>query len=626
MSAYRASSSSNKPSSSYHHSAGDGGGGDELNNAALLGLNYPKEKTVVNYDIDTAYILRSLSTLPPFPFPTLPSPSPPQASSSSSSSALLKPAASLVLIPLSLEPPLPSYVPDTLIPAIYSHIAAYRSLLSSSHYEQARAELEAAEALLSHPEIWDEVVNGRPWREALEADRKRRADWEEYALQREKAGAAQPQRPAKLAVADADAAMSSITEEAAEGAEGASAADAAGAEQAVADGDAVSASVSHRASSAQPEPPAEIPQLQAATRLVWGCYLPLCWAELSRHEGKDEAALISSWRAWLAHDGFVQGEWKGQEEEKRAEERRQRGASVADEEDEQGDDGKGGKQAGALSATAASAPSVHAMQPFTFPSPLSAAVLASLAVSAYRLHEHRAALLAFHAALTVLAATTPPASSSPSYLSVDLSSLLNNIGCSLTRLSPPHPSLAFSYLTAAEESLAARLASHHPRLEAVRLNLSKLEGQRGGVADCGMRAMMDGMRDALQSRAAEAEAVKLSKVKKPAGKKPADAAAASPPGSSGGAMKAPAASGSGSAYAAIEGFGSDAAFFQQAKAGEEEKVAEAQQGEEALWLRGWKVELSEYEKLIVASLASGADTGGKGKKAAGGKKGKAKKS
>ena len=609
MSAYRSSTA--KYSS-------DGSGED--GSGHLLGLNYPKEKKIVDHNNEPEYILASLAALPPFP--TNP-PAQPSTSSAPSTPAASQP--SLIPLPVTLTPPLPTAIPDACPPLLFSLLSSASTHLLSSNLVDSRAALDDAALLLASPQVWDGLTENN-WKELVVEDKRKRDEWDEHERRSiTTADSKEPQRPAKLQVADGDAVESRAEEEGGQKGDGEriSSADSA----AATDG---SETAQDSPASDTPSPPADIPSLSPITQLVFDIYFPLCYAQLAQAEDKHHDALLLHWKAWLAHEQFVDEQERGREEERRRGEeaqRRARGVSAAEDDD----DNDINNTAGASASSTTSTVHHHAIRPFTFPSPLSATVLYCLGLSALHLRSWEGGLRAFGVAFRVQCATIERSSRE----FVDVASTMHNIalclGCAGDGGSGGWTA-AWQWMKAAEELMIARLPATHPRLLQLRANLTAITPLRASLQADGMRAMMLGMEEAKRQKDAEAELLRAAKAKKGAKK----GATEQPPQSAAASSAAAAAvlSGKRSEWPIIEGFGQDGNWFQQTKV-EETKEAAAAGGESAgvqreqqVWLRRWTVETTPYEKMLVDSrkAAGGAADGkkAKGKAGKGAKKGKAK--
>ena len=611
MSAYR--------SATAKHSS-DGGGEDTSGH--LLGLNYPKVKTAVDHNSDPAYILASLAALPAFPASSTSPPATP---------ALTLPSAqqpSLVPLPATLLPPLPTAIPDACPPLIFSLLSSASALLLSCHLSQCRAALDDAALLLASPQVWD-GLDERRWKQAVAEDRRRREEWDEH--ERRSVAAADtkaPQRPTKLQLADGDGVASIAEEEEAEDkseGDGTSHSNAATSEAEV-----TIAAAQPSAVAAVPTQPADIPTLSPVTQLVFNIYFPLCYAQLAQAEDKQHDALLLNWKAWLAHEQYAHEQERGREEERlRGEEaqRRARGASATEDDD----DSDSSSSTGASALSTAPTVHCHTIRPFTLPSPLSAAVLYCLGLSALHLRCWQGGLRAFGVAFRVQSATIERSTRE----FVDVASSMHNIALCLGYAGDGGSggwTAAWQWMSAAEELMVARLPATHPRLLQLRANLSAIAPLRASLQSDGMRAMMSGIEEARRQKEVDAELLRASKAKKGA-KKSADQPA--PPASTAAAAAA-ALSGRRSEWPVVEGFRQDGNFFQQPKAEEAKEAPAAAAGgegsgvavqqEQPVWLRRWTVEMTPYEKMLVDSrkAAGGPAEGKKAKAAKGGKKAKAK--
>ena len=608
MSAYRATTGK-------HSSDGNG----EDNSGHLLGLNYPKEKPVIDHNNDPTYILASLAALPTFPTAQ---PQLQPAARSTSMSAASQP--SLVPLPVTLNPPLPAAVPDACPQLLFSLLTAASSHSLSSQLVQARAALDDAALLLASPQVWDGLTEEN-WKDLVADDRRKRDEWDEYERRSITAtDTKEPQRPAKLQLADGDA-VATIAEEDGdkEGGDKTVDAEAAGA---IGGGGAVQASA---AVAAIPLQPADIPVLSPITQLVFNMYFPLCYAQLSQAQGDHQDALLLHWKAWLAHERYVAEQEKGREEErKRGEEaqRRARGVSAAEDDD----DSDSGSSKGASASSATPTVHCHTIRPFTFPSPLSATVLYCLGLSALHMRSWQGGLRAFGVAFRVQCATIERSKRE----FVDVASTMHNIalclGCAADGSGGGGWTAAWQWMKASEELMAARLPATHPRLLQLRANLTAIAPLRASLQSDGMRAMMDGMDEAKRQKDAEAELVRAAKAKKGAKK---GSAAEQPPQQTAVSTTA-VLSGAKSEWPIIDGFGQDGNWFQQPKVEEVKEAVAAADGDSAavtrreqqVWLRRWTVETTAYERMLVDSrkAAGGAPEGKKAKAGKGAKKGKAK--
>ena len=609
MSAYRSATGK-------HSSDGNG----EDNSGHLLGLNYPKEKKLVDHNSDPSYILVSLASLPAFPSSQ---PSQPSSTSAPSTSSTRP---SLVPLPVTLTPPLRAAIPDACPELLFSLLSSASTHLLSSNLAAARAALDDAALLLASPQVWDGLTREN-WKELVAEDRRKRDEWDEY--ERRSIAAVdmkEAQRPTKLQLADGDT-VPSIAEEDGGGKEE-------GEKEAEADTAGTadsSAAVLSSAASAIPSQPSDIPSLSPITQLIFNMYFPLRYAQLAQAEGKHQNALLLHWKAWLAHEQYVSEQERGREEERRRGEeaqRRARGVSAAEDDDD--NDSNSAKGASASSTT----PTIHChiMRPFTFPSPLSATVLYCLGLSALHLRSWQAGLRAFGVAFRVQCATIERSTRE----FVDVASTMHNIALCLGWAGDDSNggwTAAWQWMKAAEELMVARLPATHPRLLQLRANLTAITPLRASLQPDNMRSMMDGMSEAKRQKDAEAELLKAAKAKKGAKKGTADQPTQLPTASSSSAATT-AASGKKSEWPIIEGFGADGNWFQQPRVEEsKEAVAAATSGEgvvgqkeQQVWLRRWTVEMTPYEKMLMdgRKAAGGAADGKKAKAGKGAKKGKAK--
>ena len=481
-------------------------------------------------------------------------------------------------------------MPDACPPLLFSLLSTASTRLLSCHYVDARAALDDAALLLASPQVWDGLTESN-WKELVAEDKRKRDEWDEY--ERRSIAATdtkEPQRPAKLQIADGDA-VASIAEDAAEKEDG----------EKTTDADATGAAdspVAAQASIAAPTPsqPADIPTLSPITQLIFNIYFPLCYAQLAQAEGNEHDALLLHWKAWLAHEDYVTQQERGKEEErKRGEEAQRRARGVSAAEDDDNNDSPTTHTPGTPSTSSASPRAhAHAMQPLTFPSPLSAAVLCCLGLSALHLRCWVGGLRAFGVAYRVQCMTVERAAAE----FVDVASTMHNIAVCLGCAGGDGGSgggwaAAWQWMKAAEELMAARLPATHPRLLQLRANLAAITPLRASLQPDAMRTMMDGMDEAKRQKDAAAELLRAAKAKK--GAKKGAEQPPPPPTTISPATAAAPLSGKKSDWPIIDGFGADGNWFQQPRAEEVKEAvvaAAVQEGsmavvrkEEQVWLR-----------------------------------------